>query len=228
MTYFSPTKLKTSIGQTQGVVTEPGNFSSEDPSLVINGIVEADEYIGETFPESVARRYDTRTIHEPTITGGRGTNAPGQGPTATVNGTLLTLAFTPDDTNDRAFRIFKIPTSYVTGSAFHIHWTKGVDTNQSGSHVRWKVDYSVFDGIDDVANGAPYTFEIEDTYDDPGTTTRVVYRTSNIPLSGFVAGWYVSCFIEAISPIGSPALSGEPNLFSLDLTYTATINSGTV
>jgi hypothetical protein len=226
MSVFAPKPVKTIINKVVGPETTPDPNNAYTVQVV--GSLYTDEYVGETFPESVARRTDTRIVHEPTITAGRGTLSPGQGPTISVNGTLLTLAFTPNDTGDRAYRMFKIPSSYVTGSAFHIHWTKGVNTNQSGSHVRWKVDYTVFDGSTEVANGIEYTFQVEDSYEDSGTTTRVVHRTSDIPLSGFVAGWYVSCFVEAVSPVASPALSGDVHLFSVDMTYVATINSGTI
>lgn len=173
-----------------------------------------------------AIRAATRTIHEPIAGPSRGTNSPGQGPTPTISGALLALAFTPNDAADRLFRIFKIPTNYVADAAFHVHWTKSTNADENTKAVRWRISYVVFDGLTQNAAGAPSTLELEDTYDASDTTARVVHRTANASAAGFVAGYYVAAYIEAISPVGTP-LAFDPALVSLDLTYTATINLGT-
>jgi len=196
--------------------------------LVISGTISASNYLGIPVGtgSNIAEYGATRLIHEPTITAGRAVSSPGQGPQPTSFGTLMTLAFTPDDTTDRAFRIFKIPTSYVSSASFHVHWTKSGDANELNKNVRWRLAYTVFNGSSDIGNGIANIIEFEDTYPDSGTTTRIVHRTSDLTAAGFVAGYYVSIYIEAISPISGTAMSSEPALLSLDLRYRASINSG--
>ena len=170
----------------------------------------------------------TRSFHAPALVPEAGTNSPGQQPTLALIGTTLVAHFTLNA--DNAYRIFKIPGNYVGGAAFHVHWTKesGAAGNgdQSGNSVRWQIRYTVFESKQSIAddiNVAPTIFELDDTYDDAGTTTRLAHHTPNIAAPGFVAGQYISMCIEAITPAGS-ALTCEPALISADLTYTEYIN----
>ena len=167
----------------------------------------------------------TGTYHEPTITAEAGTNAPGQAPNLTVIGSLLVAQFTLN--TDAAYRVFKIPSSFVGDPAFHVHWTKeegvGGNGDESGNAVRWKISYTVFPGSGNDVNVAPTVIEVEDIYDDAGTTTRLVYRTPNQAAVGFIANYYVGICVEAITPTGA-ALTAEPALVSVDLTFTQYIN----
>jgi hypothetical protein len=178
--------------------------------------------------ESGAIRTATRTFHEPTISPEAGTNAPGQAPNLEVIGTTLVAEFTLN--TDSAYRLIKIPSNYVTGAAFHVHWTKEAgaagDGNQSGKTVRWRISYTVFGSHgpspDDI-NVLPTVIDLDDAYDDAGTTTRIAYSTPNISASGFESGHYVGIKVEAVTPAGS-ALTCEPALITADLTYTEYIN----
>ena len=162
-----------------------------------------------------------RSRHKSIVAVGKSTSSPGQGPQPTVYGSTFLLTFTPD--TDDAFRQFKIPGHFSDSPAVHIHWTKTGDGDESGLAVLWRVSYHVFPGSGQDINVAPSVVETEVTYDDAGTTTRVMQRTADLELSGFVANWYCAVKVEAITPVGSPMVS-EPSLFSLDLTYNERIN----
>jgi hypothetical protein len=219
--------IRTYVSYSKGVVSYLTDSPGESLFEVV-GTVSASNYLGIPVGSgsNIADYGATRLIHEPTITAGRAVSSPGQGPQPTPFGTLMTLTFTPDDITDRAYRVFKIPTSYVNSASFHVHWTKSSNVNELNKNVRWRLAYTVFNGSSDIGNGTPNTIEFEDTYPDSGTTTRVVHRTSDLNANNFVAGYYVSIYIEAISPISGTAMASEPALLSLDLRYRATINTG--
>jgi hypothetical protein len=167
----------------------------------------------------------TRTYHQPTITPETNTNAPGQQPDLGLIGSTLVAEFTLN--TDSAYRIFKIPASYVSDAAFHVHWTKesGVagDSDQSFNAARWRISYTVFPGGSNAdINVAPTVLEESSTYIDSGTTTRIVYRTSDIPAAGFVAGYYVGICVESIT--SESDLTCEAAMVSVDLTFTEYIN----
>jgi hypothetical protein len=162
----------------------------------------------------------TRNVHESISAAGRATTLPNQGPVTRAYGTLIGLAFTTIAT-DTAYRMFKIPLYYVGPATFHIHWTKDGDASEAGKNVRWQVNYVVYNGIDTNGATSASTIEIEDTYDDAGTGagSRIVYRTPNLSTTGFVAGYYVSVAIKAVTPVGTP-LASAPVLISLDMIST--------
>ena len=181
-------------------------YPDVDPDLVPNNIADGDA---------------TRTFHEPTVTPAAGTNSPGQEPNISVIGSTLVAEFTLN--TDKAYRIFKIPSSYVSDPAFHIHWTKSSDADENGKEVKWRISYTVFPGNGADVNVSPTVLDIVDTYDDTGTTTRVINRTANTAVAGFTAGYYVGICVEAVTPAGT-AMASEPALFSVDLTFTEKIN----
>jgi hypothetical protein len=166
----------------------------------------------------------SRLYHEPTVSPGSGTNAPGQQPTIGTIGATLVASFTLNV--DAAYRVFKIPSNFLGNPAVHVHWTKepGVagDGNENGNSVRWRISYGVWrsapTGLNGDLNIVPTVIDLDDTYDDAGTTTRIAQRTANAALVGFVAGYYVGFCVEAVTPIGTP-LTCEPALMSMDLTY---------
>lgn len=163
-----------------------------------------------------------RARHEPIVTGSRSVSSPGQGPQPVISGALFLLGFTVG--TDDAFREFKVPANFVGNPAVHVHWTKTTDVVELGKAVKWRVEYVVFSGAGGDGAIAPSVVEYEDTYDDGGTTTRIIHRTPDLPLVGFVAGYYVSLRVRAIAPTGT-ALAAEPGLFSVDLTYDERINT---
>jgi hypothetical protein len=168
---------------------------------------------------NLAERFATRTYHEPVL---RPSSAVNFGSTTPIQfGVLLLTAFTLN--TDGAWQQFRIPTSYVDSAAFHVHWSKTTDANNLNRFVRWRISYTVFNGIDQVGNGTATVLETENAYLDSGTTTRVVYRSPNLDASGFIAGYYVAVMVQAVTPVGA-ALTGEPGLFALDLTYREYIN----
>lgn len=164
-----------------------------------------------------------RGFHEAIVTADSDTASAAGTPTLESYGSVLVLEFTPN--TDDAFRQFKIPHSFVGNAAIHLHWTKSSDADELGKAVRWRVEYTIFNGSSQDINVTPSFVEIEDTYDVSDTTARVVYRTSSVPLTGFVAGYYLGLRVLAVTPVGV-ALSGDPSLFSVDLTFNQYINNG--
>lgn len=147
-----------------------------------------------SLPGGAAAGVETeRGYHQPTITPNSGSNAPGQQPALELIGSILVANYTLN--TDTAYRLFKIPSSYVDNAAFHIHWTKeagaGGDGDQSFNSVRWRISYIVFPGSGADVNVAPTVLDLDDTYEDDGTTTRVMYRTADAPASGFIPNYYV-------------------------------------
>lgn len=167
----------------------------------------------------------TRVIHIDTVTPTDATPQVGQGPTPVVlggaSGALMALHF--DTTTDLAYRLIKIPSNYVGDASFHIHWTKGVNTNQAGATVRWRITYKVFNGASEEVTSGSQVLEFDDTYDDSGTTTRVVYRTANGVATGFLPGYYVAVKLEYVP--ASTTLSGGPVCVSADCLLRVTVNS---
>lgn len=165
----------------------------------------------------------TRLVHEPTITPSRSTRVPGQEPTpAVVGATVPALVFGSGQT---ALRMFKIPRNYVGEPSVHIHWTKNTDNAVSApnNEITWRVRYKVFDGSsNEITAITTETVDYTCAYDDNGTTTRIIYRTPDLPLSNFVAGYYVGMIVDWTSK----SITGDPMLISLDLVYRATINEG--
>ena len=169
----------------------------------------------------------TRIIHTPGATPSKSTVIPGQGPEPVTFGSpvpdLLGLHYKRN--NDLLYAYSKIQTSYVSDASFHIHWTKNVDTDESGATIRWIITYKIFNGGSQDVSGAPTgTLILDDTYDDAGTTTRIVYRTPNAPAPGFVAGYYVG-FSIGYDPANT-TLTGRPTIISCDILTRNTINQG--
>jgi hypothetical protein len=166
----------------------------------------------EALAKEIART--TKVVHKPIVTPATATPQPGLGPLEVAIGTAIGLSFSTPAT-DRAYRSFKIDNDFIGSPSFHVHWTKGDDTNQSGNTVRWQIDYHVFNGRDqDISNGSITTLIVDDTYDDAGSTTRVVHRTQNIDASNFTAGYYVGLAIKVVP--GSTTVV-NPTLITVDL-----------
>lgn len=164
----------------------------------------------------------TRIYHEPTVSAAVGTNAPGQQPSIIPIGSVLTAAFTIGA--DKAYRIFKIPGNFVSTPAFHVHWTKSSDAVETGNTVRWRLSYTVFPGNGADVNVSPTVINFDDTYDDSGTTSRIIYKTPDIAAIGFLPNYYIGIAIEAVAPLSGTPLTSEPALASVDLTYIEYIN----
>lgn len=174
--------------------------------------------VGEAFAgvENHVRRY-----HVPLVTPTTVKSGPGKEPTTVVVSTLVLAAFTLGV--DDGYRQFKIPHTYVGSPSIHIHWSKTGDANEQTKTVRWRVTYSVFDGETEEATGITGQVDLDGTYLNSGTTTRIVYETADAALTGFVAGHYCSMKVEAVTP-GGVAMVSEPGLFALDLEYNEYIN----
>jgi hypothetical protein len=173
----------------------------------------------ETAFETLETELDTPYIvHESMVAASRSVTRPNQGPTYYTNGVFIGLQFALG--TDEAFRTFKIPSNFSANPAMHIHWTKSGDQNEQNRFVRWSIDYLVFNAIDQDVVVPASTVEYEGEYLSSGTTSRVVYRSPNLPLVGFVAGYYVSLRVRALTPAGL-AMQSQPVLFSADLMYSA-------
>lgn len=121
--------------------------------------------------------------------------------------------------------MFKIGDDFVGSPSFHVHWSKTDSVDRSGTFCKWRIDYTVFNGSTQEVSGGSFVETSDLEYLDDGTSTRYVYRSENLPLTGFVAGYYVAMKITSITPTGS-ALP-DPGMVSVDLIYEATINRGT-
>jgi len=175
-------------------------------------------------PALLAVENEIGTFHGPIVTASYYSGLPGTTPTPAVVGPFIYLDFSLN--NDAAFRQFKIPSNYAGNGTFHLHWTKTSNANEQGKAVRWRVTYVVFASSPTTSGDAaitPTVAEVEDTYDDAGTTTRLVHRTSSVALVGLAAQYYMSMKIEAITPVGV-ALASHPGLFSLDIMYDQYLN----
>lgn len=191
----------------------------------IRRLLESDTKTDTLITNLLALQEETSTFHEPTVTPDAGTNSPGQQPDISTIGTTIVAEFTPD--TDKAYRIFKIPSNFVSDAAFHVHWTKesgaGGNGDESGNTVQWRLSYTVFPGSSVDINVTPTgVLDITDTYDDAGTTTRVIQRSADTTAPGFVANYYVGVCVEVVS--GGTTMSAEAALVSVDLTFTQFIN----
>lgn len=171
----------------------------------------------------------TRVIHTPGVTPSRPTAIPGQEPAFVALGTptpwLLGLHYDKPQTPQAVYGYAKIQTSFVGPEAsFHVHWTKNVDTDQSGRTVRWVLDYQVFNGINQNVQVAASQITWDVTYLDSGTTSRIVYRTPNSANVPFVAGYYVGFRLSYSVP--NTTLEGGPTVISCDILARQTINEG--
>lgn len=165
---------------------------------------------------------ETRRTHVPIIRAGSAVNAGST--TALSNGPLLLMLFTPN--SSAVWQQFKIPATYIGNLAFHVHWSKSSDVGQQGKNVRWRVTYTIFNGYSQDALANQQVVEVEDTYEANDTTARVVYSTGDVAITtGAIAEDYVALKVVAITPLGT-ALTANPGLFSLDLTYDEYINIG--
>jgi len=83
---------------------------------------------------------------------------------------------------DHVHGVLRVPSHFTANFKPHIHWTKSQNTNQSGKTVQWKWSYTLFtsNGTDVTVSNTDVLTDV-DTYDDTGTTNRVVYT----------AGWPV-------------------------------------
>lgn len=167
--------------------------------------------------KAVSAVHEIETIHIQTVSVSASNSAPGKNPTPTdIGGSLLGLAFTLDI--DDGHKIFKLPEGFTANSAsFHVHWTKNTDLNVAGHTVAWRITYVVFDGKTHNVAGVGTAITLNDTYDDAGTTSRIVHRTANYPVDGeFIPNYYTGIKVEAITPAtGTPI--AEPILISVDL-----------
>lgn len=147
---------------------------------------------------------------------------PGQNPEFGAKGILHYMAFTVN--TDIAWRSSKIPFTYHSQGAFHIHWTKSTDDDQSGNTVRWRFSYGYHNGRGDEASAAQHVYLFDDTYTGLVDEERIVERSLDIPLEGTITpGYYLAATIEAITPPSGTPVS-EPAIVSID--FTALLQSG--
>ncbi len=171
----------------------------------------------------------SRIIHTPGITPSRPTAIPGQEPAFLSFGTptpwLLGLHFDKPQVTQAVYGYAKIQTSYIGPEAnFHVHWTKAVDTDQSGKTVRWVLDYHVFNGTNQNVQVAPTQIVWDVTYLDAGLTSRIVYRTPNSVNIPAVAGYYIGFRLSYDQ--ANTTLDGGPVVISCDILMRQTINVG--
>jgi len=175
----------------------------------------------------------TAIHHKPTLTPDISVSPPGQGPQPLALGNVIGLHYDTPAT-DEGFRILKIPFTLVSPGntaaiepsvSFHIHWTKGVNSDESGATVRWVFEYTLFDGHDDEITSPTVSglINMDDTYDDAGTTTRIVHRTADFVVTGLIAGYYLG--VKITNDAGNTTMLGGPVLISADMLWKGWINT---
>lgn len=188
-----------------------------------------DPTLGAAVWSPQAANDDTRVIHTPGITPSRPTAIPGQEPTFVAFGTptpwLLGLHYDKPQTEQAVYGYAKIQTSFVGPEAsFHVHWTKNVDSDQSGKKVRWVLDYHVYDGVSEDVQVAPTRITWDVFYLDSGVSSRIVYRTPNSSNVPFVANYYVGFRLSY--DVNETTLDGGPVVISCDILARQKINEG--
>lgn len=173
-----------------------------------------------TRDPDLANTSDTRTFHKPTITPSDSEVQPGQGPAPIVFGSTMGLHF--DNTTDKAYRIIKVPSNYTGPATFHIHWTKSGDADESGNVIEWRINYTLFNGSSQDINTTPTVVTLTDTYEDNGTTSRIVYRTANSTEIPLIANYYLGIQLDYVA--GNTTLISTPVAISADLLWEGYIN----
>lgn len=162
-------------------------------------------------------RAATRTIHDPIVTALDGV----AGTTHIAFGAVMGLRY--DQADAAAYRLAKVPTNFVGPASFHVHWTKADDTAAAGTDVCWVIEYRIFDGHSQEITGSGLRTEAVATYEDPRSdSSRVVYRTANVPAIGLIGGNYLG--IKVTYDTDKTSLPCPPVLLSVDLLYSASIN----
>lgn len=166
---------------------------------------------------------ETRFNHLPIVSPSDATPQPGQGPAPIVIGTVI--GFEYDQAADKSYALFKIPRSFVGDASFHVHWTKSGNASEQGNVVRWRLTYTVFDGMtEEIANATPTVLTIDDTYEDGAAdSSRIAYMTPFIAAPGFIGGYYVGLCVDFDSGGTTLALS-NPVLVSADMVFREYVN----
>lgn len=155
-----------------------------------------------------------------TLVHGAGSLTPDVG----ISDNLLYLVYNNIGT-DAAFRLFKFDYAFVDQPSLHIHWTKGNNTNQAGNAARWVIDYKIFNGSSQLGTGTTGTLDTGAlVYAASDTTGRTVYKSADMPLTGVVAGNYMTVKVTTIAPGGGNTQLADPSLVTLDLKFRKYIN----
>lgn len=165
----------------------------------------------------------TRIVHEPIASSNRSRSQPSAGPDPLAIGPVLVSEFTGP--SDALYSEYRVPDTHDgVYSALHVHWTKSGDAVESGNTVRWHIEVLQFsDEEDNDLTRAPTVLEFDDTYDDDGTTSRILYRTSDIAIpGGLIPGHYLG--VRVSLDASGTTLSSNPALVSADLRLSKEIN----
>jgi len=159
----------------------------------------------------------SKTVYVPGEAFGR----PNTNPPNVVDQDNLTLYSFTLNTDDMTFKL-KIPSDYYSGGfTLYLVWTNDGGTDDNGKNVKWQLNYQV-GGEGDVIAGShvnsPKT--AEDTYTSALGWVEHHTPTANIAEADFTGKLCVFLRIRAITPSGT-ALTSEPHLIGLCLTYTA-------
>jgi len=132
-------------------------------------------------------------------------------------GSIIGLEF-DNPATDVSYRVMKIDNNFIGLPSFHVHWTKSGNGDESGNNIQLRLEYTVFNGnSDEVALVSPSVIEWTDTYEDSGTTSRIVYRTPNIAAEGFIANYYVGLALSVVP--GGTTLTSNGVVVSADLIF---------
>jgi hypothetical protein len=179
---------------------------------------------GEGSLAELLNNFDARPggLHLPIVSPGRIDGPPGQLPPVESFGVLSYITFDGVAGAQKVHRTIKILGSFIDTPALHVHWTKSDDVDRSSETVRWRVFYSVFNGHGGLVP-AETAIDLDGTYLDAGGASRAVYRTVDVPLVGFIPGYYLAVRVEKGTPAsGTPV--AEPGIVTVDLTMNAYVN----
>jgi hypothetical protein len=169
--------------------------------------------------EAVADREATAMRHGVMVSAAKSRPQPGVGPNPALAGIVQGLEFAAGEV---AYKVRRIPSTFVSDASFHIHWTKSTDANEAGNSVRWRIRYVVFDGFSDDLAVTPIELVTDSEYTDSGTTSRIGLVTEDLP-AVFEAGHYLGMAVDFVDE--STTLQGNPLLIGADVVMRERINA---
>ncbi len=118
-----------------------------------------------------------------------------------------------------------VPYDYASGDlAFLVVWTNDGGADDNGKDAKWQIDYQIGD-MGDPVNGSHANSPkvINDTY--TSDTGWIEHHTGNMTIAAadFAGKSCIFLKLSAITPDGV-ALTCEPHLIGICLTYTAYVN----
>lgn len=122
--------------------------------------------------------------------------------------------------SDLAYYKINIPEDLAgTTACVHFHWTRSTSgSDESGREVNWQLKYLSVTENENVHTGES-TDNILDTYLDVDTTSKIIYKTECITITGLTVGEILLMEISAIASPGTTLV--KPALLEFCIVYEA-------